>query len=332
MTPDRAPGAAEIGVVIASDEKVANANRNRAAMPNDWHSRALYPGQTGCRNWLSVVHEAGYPLCDPNTYDLRDHRLAAVRGHDVASLVSLGPGDGSADIDLMAGLRPRQTERAADQGPGRLIYIPVEISQPLLELAISNLRPHANIPAGVLCDFEQGERILSTTLEAHAVRPILFSMLGGTIGNLDQGEQNFFSVMRRLMRGNDAFLLDLPLAGPAWSASVDPRLNPRGYSTAFRQFLGAAIRTDRPPEHAGPRPAELPFEQWASLSHRHDEETAAEVITVTDHQTGRLVLTFRRYHWSGFLRWLRQRGFGIAYARSSVEAYFGMGVVLLTPA
>ena len=93
------------------------------------------------------------------------------------TLVSLGPGDGSADADLVAALA------------GRPAYVAVDISRPLLQAAIERLRPLAGPVRGVLCDFEDDGGFLGACLRGHAEPRVLYALLGGTLGNLDRGER-----------------------------------------------------------------------------------------------------------------------------------------------
>jgi hypothetical protein len=306
-------------VEIVADEGVTAVDRGSLPPPADWVSRALYVGEAGARNWLGVVREPTYPLRDPSCYGLRANRLAAVQGRPIATFVSLGPGDGANDLALVQDL--------SASGAGRLQYLPVEISLPLLREAIANLRPHAEVPVGILCDFEGGRDFLAATLRRHARPPTLLALLGGTVGNLDAGEARFFAWARSLLGAADAFLLDFPLAGPGWMPADEPRLKPEGYTGAFRRFLGEAMDRD------DPGGAAAAFEQRVELSLTHDAETGAEVITVADRPSRRAVLTFRRYRWEPVLGWLRARGFAVEFARAWFapgQDKFGMGVVLLT--
>ena len=65
--------------------------------------------------------------------------------------MSLGPGDGEHDVDLVKALKLRSPE---------LAYIPVEICSGLLGAAIRNLKEHVDIPVGILGDFERGQTFL----------------------------------------------------------------------------------------------------------------------------------------------------------------------------
>src|SRR5262249_18434534 len=153
-------------------------------------------------------------------------------------------------------------------------------------------------------DFEDGQDFLADTLRRYTRSPILFALLGGTVGNLDAGERRFFAWVRSLLGTGDAFLLDLPLAGPGWTPADEPRLKPEGYTSAFRRFLGHAINRNDPRDATA-------FEQWVELSLSHDAEIGAEVILVTDRFSRRAVLTFRRYRWEPMLSWFQSQGFTV---------------------
>jgi hypothetical protein len=304
-------------VEIVADERAELIDCGTAPAPDGWVSRALYVGEAGARNWLGVVHEPTYTLRDPNCYNLGPNRLAAVRGGHPATFVSLGPGDGLNEVELIKTL--------SGLGPGKLRYIPVDISLPLLREAIANLQPHVEVAVGILCDFEAGQDFLADTLRRYGRPPTLLALLGGTVGNLDSGEQRFFAWARSLLRAGDGFLLDIPLAGPDWTPADEPRLKPEAYTSAFRRFLSGTI------DRNDPDGAAAAFEQRVELSHTRDAATSAEVILVAD-RFCRPVLTFRRYRWEPLLSWFRSQGFAVEFARSSIASdrdKFGMGVVML---
>ena len=299
-----------------------------------WVGRRLYSSVAGAMNWLAVVNERTYPLRDPNTFGRRDNLVAALSNRRTRTLVSLGPGDGRPDLELLRALRSSSAPTEA----GELKYIPVDISRRLLEETIAKVQTEAAIPVGVCCDFEDGMSFLVRTLKFHAERPALFALLGGTVGNLDRGEELFFIGMHGLLHSDDAFLIDFPLAGPAWSVGAEPRLKVEAYTPIFRRFLaeGACLADSTEASPVRPIAAaqlQYSFADWASFLHEQDATTGAEVLTVADRRTGRRVLVFRRYHWERLLSWLKRRGFVIEFARSSIiseQDQFGMAVVLLT--
>ncbi len=153
-------------------------------MPDEWASRALYVRDDGARNWLEVSRDPTYTLHDPDRYNLRANRLAAVAGRPTATMLSLGPGDGLIDLAIV---------QALAAPPAGLLYIPVEISLRLLQLTIATLHGHVARTVGVLGDFEAGGAFVGGVVAQHARQPLLLSLLGGTLGNLDHGEGAFFA-------------------------------------------------------------------------------------------------------------------------------------------
>jgi Histidine-specific methyltransferase, SAM-dependent len=321
--------------IIVADEALLAVERGDSVPPDAWAGRCRYLGATGASNWIDVVEEPGYPLRDPEAHGLRASRCAALGDFPFETLVSLGPGDGSADLDLLATPPASPSGERASCSPRLVKYIPVDISRALLERAIETVRPYARAVIGVHCDFEGGRDFLEGVVRRHSTPPVLFSLLGGTVSNLEEGEAAFFAWSRRQMGPSDAFLIDIPLAGPAWSVAEEPRLHAESYSPALRRFLvgGQVPRPPRSVPVSGEKAAGPPFEECIAFSHGHDISTGAETITVSDHATGRKLLVFRRYRWEFVVRWLEGQGFHVAFARSSITApsdRFGMGVVLLT--
>lgn len=294
-----------------------------------WVSRRLYWGEAGAENWLAVVNEPNYPLRDRRKFGLLGNSIAALASHPARTLVSLGSGDGRPDLELL-----RALGCSSHSAAGALKYIPVDISLPLLKHSITNVQAAAAVPVGICCDFEDGMDFLGRTLEVYAERPVVFALLGGTVGNLDNGDELFFNGMRRLLSDGDALLIDVPLAGPAWNEVEEPRLKAEQYSPTFRRFLaeGAGL-ADRAKTDQAAAQVQDAFDNWASFRHEQDATTRAEVITISGRKTGHRVLMFRRYHWEPLLRWLEGLGYVIKFARSSIvfeQDRFGMGVVLLT--
>jgi hypothetical protein len=308
------------------DDRVARIDQGQTPLPADWASRSVYRGKTGAKNWLAVVEEPGYPLRHPDKLGLWEKRRDAVRGLNVRTLVSLGPGDAVSDRELLAVISGESRDGSAASG---IKYIPVDISRVLLETAIATMQQQYRVPAAIQCDFEEGQQFLGKALDQWAGPPRLFALLGGTLGNLDRGESRFFEGLRGIMHADDAFLVDIPLAGAAWTPEKDPRLKPEGYTPVFRRFLGAALA---PRNSATNPPPGCLFENQVAFSLQHDDDTGAEVITVSDCLDGHPMLRFRRYHWQPVLQWFEERRFAVQFSWCSLVSEhesFGMGVVLL---
>ncbi|MFM9960271.1 MAG: L-histidine N(alpha)-methyltransferase [Planctomycetaceae bacterium] len=307
---------------VIADETVSRVDLGQVGVPDEWGSRRLYLGANGASNWLNVVNDPQYPLRGAALQQLLALREAAIAGFTPRTLVSLGPGDGTQDAVLA---------RSLNSDEDALNYIPVDISRHLLTLAVRQVAPYAKIPAVLHGDFENAEVLLARVLREFSKPPVLITMLGGTIGNLDQGVTRFLSMIRRLLGDRDAFLVDVPLAGSAWTPEREPRLNVANYSSAFRSFFLRSPTVEQPLEQAGSDG--VPFEEQFELSLGTDDELGARTIRATNRRTGGVVLN-RRYDWDLFSKWANQNGFVTRFAESTLrsrEDAFGMGVALLAP-
>src|SRR5262245_12195810 len=103
-------------ITIEVDPVVAEASLRRP-VPSRWHQRSLYVGTEGARNWLAVSED---PVSQsPEDQDaIRRLMLDAVNGLSPRSFVSLGPGSGDVDKEIVIRL----------QNPS-LGYFPVDISE-----------------------------------------------------------------------------------------------------------------------------------------------------------------------------------------------------------
>ncbi|MBI3782782.1 MAG: nucleotide-binding protein [Deltaproteobacteria bacterium] len=107
-------------------------------LPPDWHERALYFGTEGAKAWLHYLQEPRYSKRlrgDERAVQLVSN---AVQPLDVRTLVSLGPGDAEWDLLLARMLRGREPW---------LQYIPVDISDGLLQKATALLGDRAEFPS-----------------------------------------------------------------------------------------------------------------------------------------------------------------------------------------
>ena len=120
-------------VEIVTDESVERIDRGVAPPPDGWVSRALYVGEAG----------AELARRRPRA-DLRTARPELLQPGGQPP----GRGARPAPRDLRLLWARRRAQRAGANpnpqrpGPGKLRYIPVDISLPLLRKAIANLRPH----------------------------------------------------------------------------------------------------------------------------------------------------------------------------------------------
>jgi hypothetical protein len=310
----------QIEEMIVCDKVVAKAE-NEKNIPANWASRILYLGDKGANNWLCVVNEPNYPLRGEDRFDLHKNRKDAIRGMTLKTLVSLGPGDGRDDIEIIDVFNSSESE---------IQYIPVDISSELLKLTIANVSPYTDVPIGIQGDFEDGQEFIYQVLSKHAHLPILFSILGGTIGNFDFGESHFFVSFKKLLNDDNYLLFDVPLAGPSWNEEDEPRLDIETYSEGFRRFLNWAVCQWN--STSTEQDLNRNFEKRIGVSLECDNHLKAKTIKIFDKHKSKTILKLRRYDWDSLLYWLQQFGFNIKFSRSSISSdkdKFGMGVVLL---
>ena len=310
------------------DESVLRCSLDPDQIPANWAGRVLYLGEEGARAWLGVIGDPSYTLAiaSDSAFKLRQMRREALEQvrPEIETLVSLGPGDGELDQDIVDTLTNRLP---------KVRYIPVEISSGLLAMSVQKLKRNVDIPVAILGDFETGLRQVEQALDEYDCRPkpVLFSLIGGTLGNLDRAGSGFLDGFSRHMQPGDGLLLDVPLAGPAWSAAADPRMAKDHFNDPFRRFLaGGVARLNKDVSTAA-------YKSWFDERIECDYAPSnvmegTQVITIRDRPTGRTLLRFNRYNWDSLLSWLVGRGFVIRYARNSLSSprdVFGMGVVLL---
>jgi hypothetical protein len=260
--------------------------------PANWHQRDLYFGLEGARGWLAAVGEQSYA---PQTQELhlRHVQLAAIERISVRTFASFGPGDAETDKEIAIGLRNREPQ---------LQYLPVDISDGLLHRAFKLLSDQVRVPVGILGDFEDRLNFIASRIREHAIRPILFALLGNTLGNLDKYESSFLQTLAgTVMRSGDYLLLDVSLAGSRWSRDQDRRCQYKSYGPCNRRFIatGVSRRSDESIESIVRR-----FETRIKFKEGGSDILKTQSINVYDANIKRVILTIRRYDWPSFLGWL----------------------------
>ncbi|GAB2855887.1 hypothetical protein GCM10027277_25600 [Pseudoduganella ginsengisoli] len=133
----------------------------------------------------------------------------------ISRIVSLGPGDSKSDSSIINYLY--------SISKNKITYIPVDISEYMVLNSIrciSEMHAAANVPFGVLGDFESDLQSIRELLGANEQEgKTLFVMLGNTISNLDKGPESFYKQVHLFMQPGDYFLFDILLG------NYDQRLN-----------------------------------------------------------------------------------------------------------
>ncbi len=176
--------------------------------------------------WLPLSVRAWLELCSDGAYRnfVRSRSLIARTAPDLAQrfapepleVLSLGAGQGDKDLLLLEALRA---------GGVRAVYVPVDTSQALLEMACGGALRAGFAAHGVKADFTKPEQLRALAAEPESPRRLVL-VVGNTLGAFDPLAQA--RELRRLLRPDDALLLDGELyAGDATFAGYDNPVNRR---------------------------------------------------------------------------------------------------------
>ena len=298
---------------------------SRDAIPNEWHSRALFFGTEGAQRWLAMEKQNEY--LSNRTKDQMSKQLlnvirdvAAVEQASIDTFVSLGPG--TADVD-------RRLATALGRGRRKVQYIPVDISEGLLNHACSVLHAHARVPFGILTDFEERGSFIRNRLNGRAQNPLLLALLGNTLGNLDRNEEIFMHEMEMLLRKGDYLLLEVAIYTAEWRLENDIRYDVSQHTKEMRYFYaqGLACHTNE-----GVHSIVNVYPQRIEVKTGYSDVPEAKSIDYVDRKTQRVIVSLRRYDWSNLLSWLDDFDFTIVGQPRNFnfdEGGIGAGAVLL---
>jgi len=187
--------------------------------------------------WLPSSVQAWVDLCRSSEYknasralevlNLASPVLAQQLFH-IRTLCGLGCGEGSKDRVLL--------EQFASSGK-RLNYVAADFSQPLLELAAAQVDGIARTSLGCKLDiFDDGHLDATVSLAQSLGGPVLFSVLGNTLGAFDPDK--FPRRLRTYMRDHGRFLFD----GEIFSEqTLDGYNNPTNRRFALGPLTGVGI-------------------------------------------------------------------------------------------
>ena len=153
--------------------------------------------------------------------------------------VSFGPGDGRKDGVLLEDLSRDNPD---------LCYLPVDASEELLHLAVRGLIRRLDLPTDRVLslpwDFSSAENVGAVRRlldELFGPTPVLFSLLGNTVGHFDDD----IALLRRfaaLLRPADRLLLEVEVTMDLDADLVVDAVGEYEHSTAFGEFVAAGLR------------------------------------------------------------------------------------------
>lgn len=272
---------------IEVDPQVAEAAL-RSPVTMGWHQRALYLGTEGARGWLSMSRQPNYQIGVFSR--LRAMLLDMTRGVEANSFVSLGPGDGDLDREIVLNL----------SNP-TLLYFPVDISEGLLFSAGLALGPFVEVPFGVLSDFEDRIPFISSRLARRVAQPVMFSLLGNTLGNLDKFESTFIRQIQQMMTRGDTLLVHVTIARPPWTYRSLP-IDASQHSTERRRFFAQGLS-----RQSGVPLEDILTEYESRVKHkdgRSDVKPGTLALDYYDDKSGFIIQHIRWYQWDTLLKWV----------------------------
>ena len=240
----------------------------RNNFPTTWHQRLRYIGAQGAANWRAVSHSDSHMsrAARNSVIETYSKCIASGSGTSCRSLISLGPGDGLVDDAVVSSILsiPRANKR--------LSYIPIDISDGLLLESASRLSKTVSVPAAILADFEENTDYAISSAKKYSTGPRLYSLLGGTIGNLDvKTERTFIQSLARHMDPDDRLLLDCSIKNTGiWEAELDPRNLTNSYSHAYQNFI---LRHSGSPGRRTPPSESTPFSELIKTRWIHGSPT-----------------------------------------------------------
>ncbi|HSV67546.1 MAG TPA: L-histidine N(alpha)-methyltransferase [Mycobacteriales bacterium] len=192
--------------------------------------------------WANACGDRLYPVMKQSIESFAG-RWASVRpslGAVPYHYVSLGPGDGQKDAVVLQDLR---------RDNAQLCYVPVDTSTEMLRLAVRDLIRQLTLSR---------KRILSLSLD-FSVRenlaelrrlltgmfgdtPVLFSLLGNTMANVDDDTELLGMLATELLRPRDRFLLEVATTSSLDNDVADAAATEYERSRSFGEFVTSAVR------------------------------------------------------------------------------------------
>jgi hypothetical protein len=265
---------------------------------------------------LAVSEEPAFQA--PEDEDaIRHLMLNALDGLRPRSFVSLGPGSGDLDKEIVVGL----------QDP-TLGYFPVDISEGLLFRSIQTMLDYASVPVGILSDFEERFPFVVAQLGHYIERPLLVGLLGHTLCNLDQFEATLLHQLGGWLRPDDHVLLHVTIASDSWDLTRAP-LDASRHTMARRRFFAEGLARQLDDHRDGLLHG---YEDRIGFSPGRSDVPGTVAATIVDRESGKTVQSFRWYRWPRFVDWIESR-FPFKVVAQQTHLYAGQergeGIALL---
>lgn len=273
-------------------------------MSTKWNPSHLYAGQEGALAWSKVESDPTYS--GRTQTNLNGRQIAGLIGnHKISTVVSLGPGLGTVDAELIANLKSKTLRE----------YVPVDVNHFLLLQSAKNVAgKNAGVECkrAIMCDFDFNTSFVGQIISNHCPSPRLFLMAGGTFGNSRKTEQSLLGSLYQIMNKGDIFVFDLFCFGSAYDVNEDPMFNKGQWPTAIQSFFANGIRkltNDRTMQDR---------EAIRRLSPRHGNISGLSKtieISICDSQSNISLVGIRRFDANEIKRAIVKAGFKIGKSK-----------------
>jgi uncharacterized SAM-dependent methyltransferase len=200
-----------------------------------------YTGVDPAVAWTSVCRDplCGAPRQSVESFPRRWQGVRSGMPAEPCHYVSFGPGDGRKDGVLLEDLSRANAD---------LCYLPVDASEELLHLAVRGLIRRLDLPTDRVLslpwDFslaENADALRRLLDELFGPTPVLFSLLGNTIGHFDD-DTGLLRRFASLLRPADRLLLEVEVTMGLDAGLVVDAVGEYEHSTAFGEFVAAGLR------------------------------------------------------------------------------------------
>lgn len=224
------PGMSDSNVIIRTDWT----DDIHETQSSEWSSSKLYAGRSGAVAWLEVERNSDYATrtqSEPNAVQI----AKLIGGAEIKTVISLGPGSGATDKELISNLTPYGVRE----------YIPVDINPYFLMSAANEVAKSNSLvecKTAIQCDFDNNTNFLASVVRSHSAPKRLFLMAGGTFGNSQRSVKSQLRELHNMMGDGDLFVFDLFCFGSGYAEETDPFHSPKNLPVDVQKFLARGIR------------------------------------------------------------------------------------------
>jgi len=303
-------------VLIRASNSIENIEDS--GIPADWKNRALFSNKEGADFWIASESEyLADTLGNENFENDLKELSKAVAYINPTTFISLGPGDGIKDKYIV------EQSRSIEN------YVPVDINRLFIDRSISLLSKIVSIPLAFQADFEDDvDFIFQKTSGLKG--PKVFSLLGNTLGNLDQYETKFLNQISEKLIDGDYLLIEVGILKGEWDFDRDISSSFVYQDTTFRHFLVNNII-----QHTKEKREEVftEFENRVFIRREPYRGMGDQSFDIFDKETGSQLLRLTRYNWSTLNEWFSNSKLALEVYYTHEHFYrqlnLGTGIVVL---